>query len=53
MVYLEFVLESKIEEKIIDRFAAELLMPAKKFRKTFWAHMGKLSLDSEKLSRLI
>ena len=28
-------LESKIEERIINRFAAELLTPAKQFRKTF------------------
>ncbi len=27
-------------------------MPAKEFRKTFWAHMGKLSLDSEKLRQV-
>lgn len=43
---------SKVKEKIINRFAAELLMPAKEFRKTFWAHMGKLSLDSEKLRQV-
>ena len=43
------VLESKIEERIINRFAAELLMPAKEFRKTFWVHMEKLGLDSNKL----
>lgn len=43
------VLESKVEERIIDRFAAELLMPAKEFRRTFWAHMEKLNLDANKL----
>ena len=43
------VLESKIEERIINRFAAELLMPTKEFRKTFWAHMEKLNLDANKL----
>ena len=43
------ILESKIEERIINRFAAELLMPTKEFRKTFWAHMEKLGFDSDKL----
>lgn len=33
------VLESTIEERIINRFAAELLMPTKEFRKTFWTHI--------------
>ena len=42
-------LESKTEERIINRFAAELLMPAKQFRKTFWVHMEKLGLDPSKL----
>ena len=35
------VLESKIEERIINRFAAELLMPAKEFRKTFWVQISR------------
>lgn len=43
------VLESKIEERIINRFAAELLMPEKEFRKTFLVHMKKLGLGSNKL----
>lgn len=43
------VLESKVEERIINRFAAELLMPTKEFRKTFEAHIEKLSLDANKL----
>ena len=43
------VLESKIEERIINRFAAELLMPTKEFWKTFLAHMEKLGLDTNKL----
>lgn len=42
-------LESRVEERIINRFAAELLMPTKEFRKTFWAYMEKLGLDSDKL----
>lgn len=42
-------LESKIEERIINRFAAELLMPTKEFRRTFQAHMEKLALDPNKL----
>ena len=42
-------LESKIEEKIINRFAAELLMPTKEFRKTFYAHMEELGLEQDKL----
>lgn len=43
------ILESKIEEQIINRFAAELLMPTKEFRKTFLAHIEKLGFDSNKL----
>lgn len=43
------ILESKIEERIVNRFAAELLMPTKEFRITFHAHMEKLALDSNKL----
>ncbi len=42
-------LESKTEEKIINRFAAELLMPTKEFRKTFLAHIEKLGLDTNRL----
>lgn len=42
-------LESKIEERIINRFAAELLMPEKEFRKTFSVHMEKLGFDSKRL----
>ena len=42
-------LEGKIEERIINRFAAELLMPANEFKKTFWVHMEKLGLDPNKL----
>lgn len=43
------VLKSEIEERIINRFAAELLMPAKEFKKTFLVHMKKLGFDSNKL----
>lgn len=43
------ILESKIEERIINRFAAELLMPTNEFRKTFFAHMKKLEFDPNKL----
>lgn len=42
-------LESEIEERIINRFAAELLMPTKEFRKTFLAHMEKLDLVPNEL----
>ncbi len=42
-------LESRIEERIINRFAAELLMPAKEFRKTFLVNMEKSGLNSNKL----
>lgn len=42
-------LESRIEERIVNRFAAELLMPTKEFRITFRANMEKLALDSNKL----
>ena len=45
----EGVLESKIGEKIINRFAAELLMPTKEFRATFFAHFKKLGFDSKNL----
>lgn len=43
------ILESAIEEQIINRFAAELLMPTKEFRKTFFSHMEKWGFDSNKL----
>lgn len=43
------ILESKIEERIINRFAAELLMPTEEFGKTFLAHLEKLKLESNKL----
>ncbi len=42
-------LESWAEERIINRFAAELLMPAQEFRKTFRAHVENLSLDPTEL----
>lgn len=45
----EGALESKSEERIVNRFAAELLMPTEEFRKTFKAHADKLSLDINKL----
>lgn len=38
-------LTEEIEEKIVGRFAAELLMPEKEFRMTFWAHIKELSFD--------
>lgn len=41
--------ESKNEERIINRFAAELLMPTKEFRKTFSAHMVELDIDSNQM----
>lgn len=37
------------EERIINRFAAELLMPKTEFKATFWAHMEQLNLDPNKL----
>ncbi|MBR4606636.1 MAG: ImmA/IrrE family metallo-endopeptidase [Lachnospiraceae bacterium] len=46
------VLDSKTEERIINRFAAELLMPTPEFKKTFTAHVVASELDSEKV-RLI
>lgn len=42
-------LESETEEMIINRFAAELLMPTKEFKITFWMYMKKLNLNSKKL----
>lgn len=42
-------LENEYEERIINRFAAELLMPTVEFRKTFSFHMGKLGLEASKL----
>lgn len=36
-------------EKIINRFAAELLMPTKEFRKIFFAHVEELRLDHSKI----
>lgn len=43
------ILDSKVEERIINRFAAELLMPTEEFRKTFLAHMKKLGFDSKRI----
>lgn len=43
------VLTGEIEELIINRFAAELLMPAKEFRITFLAHIEELNLEPNKL----
>lgn len=37
------------EERIINRFAAELLMPRKEFVETFWGHMKQLQLDPNRL----
>lgn len=42
-------LESHDEEIIINRFAAELLMPTEEFKKTFLAHIKKLDLNPNKL----
>lgn len=39
------------EEKIIGRFAAELLMPATEFKKTFWAHIKDLKLNPNRIRR--
>ncbi len=42
-------LENELEERIINRFAAELLMPTNEFKKSFQAYIVKLSLDMNKL----
>ncbi|MCC8102717.1 MAG: ImmA/IrrE family metallo-endopeptidase [Clostridiales bacterium] len=42
-------LDSQVEERIINRFAAELLMPTNEFQKTFSAHIKELNLDIHKL----
>lgn len=42
-------LTKEFEEKIVGRFAAELLMPEKEFKKTFWAHVDELSLDPARI----
>ena len=39
-------LTEEIEEKIVGRFAAELLMPEEEFKKTFWAHIKNFGFDS-------
>ncbi len=38
-------LTEEIEEKIVGRFAAELLMPEIEFKKTFMAHIKELEFD--------
>jgi Zn-dependent peptidase ImmA (M78 family) len=42
-------LDRETEEQIINRFAAELLMPTKEFKKTFKAHMEKIVFQPNKL----
>ncbi len=42
-------LEVEDEEKIVNRFAAELLMPTEKFRTTFKAYIKELKLNLNKL----
>lgn len=41
------VVSEELEERIVNRFAAELLMPEKEFVKTFKAYMEKVSLGAE------
>lgn len=41
--------ETTAEENIINRFAAELLMPTEEFRKTFQAHMREAACENDKL----
>lgn len=42
-------MESSTEEAIINRFAAELLMPTVEFRRSFFSNMNKLECDNSKL----
>lgn len=42
-------LENELEERIINRFAAELLMPTNEFKKSYYAYIEKLSLAVNKL----
>lgn len=42
-------LTKEIEEKIVGRFAAELLMPKQEFKKTFWVHIEELSLNPARI----
>ena len=42
-------LTKEIEEKIVGRFAAELLMPEQEFKKTFWVHIEELSLNPARI----
>ncbi len=44
-VHINEKLTEEIEEKIVGRFAAELLMPEEEFKKTFWAHIKGLGFD--------
>ena len=40
-------LDTEVEERIINRFAAELLMPTQEFRETFNAHVKGLDADND------
>ncbi len=40
-------LDTEVEERIINRFAAELLMPTQEFRETFNAHVKDLFADND------
>ena len=42
-------LSEEIEEKIVGRFAAELLMPEAEFKKTFWAHINNLGFEPSRI----
>ncbi len=41
----------EIEEKIVGRFAAELLMPEAEFKKTFFVHLEELNLKTTHIRR--
>ena len=42
-------LTDEIEERIVGRFAAELLMPATEFKRTFFSHINDLELNSSQI----
>lgn len=42
-------LTEDIEETIVNRFAAELLMPEEQFERTFWTHMRDMGYDPQKI----
>ena len=47
-IHYKMISKNELEERIINRFAAELLMPTNEFKKSYYAYIEKLSLAVNK-----